>query len=58
MPLIITARIVRHSKKLIETEGKVCLKDGTVIAESTAKQFIAVNEAGRPDKVRENKSHV
>jgi len=58
VPLVITARITRHRKKLIETEGKVCLKDGTVIAESTAKQFIAENEAGKADKVRESKSHV
>jgi acyl-coenzyme A thioesterase PaaI-like protein len=55
VPLVITARITRHRKKLIETEGRVCLKDGTVIAESTAKQFIAENEA---DKVKESLSHV
>jgi uncharacterized protein (TIGR00369 family) len=58
VPLVITARITRHRKKLIETEGRVCLKDGTVVAESTAKQFIAENEAGKPDKVRETRSHV
>jgi uncharacterized protein (TIGR00369 family) len=58
VPLVITARIVRHRKKLIETEGKVCLKDGTVIAESTAKQFIAENEACKVDKVREGQRHV
>ena len=57
-PLLISARIVRHRKKLIETEGRVCLRDGTIVAESTAKQFIADNETGQPDKVRENKSHV
>jgi acyl-CoA thioesterase FadM len=56
--LVITARVTRHRKRLIETEGKVCLKDGTVIAESTAKQFIAENEAGQPDRVREKRSHV
>ncbi len=58
VPLVITARITRHRKKLIETEGQVCLKDGTVVAESTAKQFIAENEAGKPDRVRETRSHV
>ena len=57
-PLFVTARITRHSRKLIETEGKVCLKDGTIVAESTAKQFIAENEAGKADKVREKRSHV
>lgn len=58
VPLVITARITRRRKKIIETEGRVCLKDGTVVAESTAKQFIADNEAGKADKVRESQSHV
>lgn len=58
VPLVITARITRHRKKLIDTEGRVCLKDGTVVAEGTAKQFVAENEAGKADKVRENQRHV
>ena len=58
VPLVVTAWITRHRKKLIETAGKVCLKDGTVIAESTAKQFVAENKAGQADKVKENRSHV
>jgi acyl-coenzyme A thioesterase PaaI-like protein len=57
-PLVITAWITRQRKKLIETAGQACLKDGTVIAESTAKQFIAENKAGDVDIVRENRSHV
>jgi uncharacterized protein (TIGR00369 family) len=58
VPLIVTARITRLGKKLIETEGRVSLEDGTVVAESTAKQFVAVNAAGRPDRVRETRRHV
>jgi len=58
VPLVITARVTRHRKKLIETEGRVCLKDGTVIADATAKQFVAEPETGQPDKVREKKRHV
>ena len=58
IPLVITAWITRHRKKLIETEGTICLKDGTVIAEGSAKQFVAENEAGKNDKVKESKSHV
>ncbi len=54
--LIVTAWITRQRKKLIETAGKVALKDGTVIAESTAKQFIAENAA--EDKVKEKRQHV
>ena len=58
VPLLVTARIIRHGQRLIETEGQVCLKDGTIVAESTAKQFVAVNAAGRPDKVRETRRPV
>jgi uncharacterized protein (TIGR00369 family) len=58
VPLVVTARVTRHHKRLIETEGEIRLKDGTVIAESTAKQFVAENEAGKVDKVRESGSHV
>jgi uncharacterized protein (TIGR00369 family) len=58
VPLVITARITRQGKKLIETEGRVCLEDGTVVAESTAKQFVAANAAGKRDRVRETRRHV
>ncbi len=54
--LVVTAWITRQRKKIIETAGKVTLKDGTIIAESTAKQFIAENAA--EDKVKETRSHV
>jgi acyl-coenzyme A thioesterase PaaI-like protein len=58
VPLVITAWITRHRKKVIETAGKVTLKDGTVIAEATAKQFIAENQAEQGDKVKETRRHV
>jgi acyl-coenzyme A thioesterase PaaI-like protein len=58
LPLVISAWITRQRKKIIETAGKVCLEDGTIIAESTAKQFIAENRANQPDKVKESRSHV
>jgi len=58
VPLVITAWITRQRKKLIETAGQACLKDGTIIAVSTAKQFIAENRVGEVDIVRENRSHV
>ena len=58
VPLVITARITRNRKKLIETMGQICLKDGTVIAESTAKQFVVENEPGKVNKVKESRSHV
>jgi acyl-coenzyme A thioesterase PaaI-like protein len=56
VPLVVTAWITRHRKKIIETAGKVTLKDGTVIAEANAKQFVAENMA--KDKVKETRSHV
>jgi acyl-CoA thioesterase FadM len=55
VPLVVTARVTKHRKRLIETSGEVRLTDGTVIAESTAKQFIAENHGGQ---VRESRSHV
>lgn len=58
VPLVVTARITRHGRRLIETEGRACLEDGTVVAESTAKQFVAQNEAGEKDRVRETRRHV
>jgi acyl-coenzyme A thioesterase PaaI-like protein len=58
VPLVVSAWITRHRKKIIETAGKVCLQDGTVVAESTAKQFIAENAAGQPDLVKEKQRHV
>jgi uncharacterized protein (TIGR00369 family) len=54
--LVVSAWITRQRKKIIDTAGKVTLKDGTVIAESAAKQFIAVNAA--EEKVQEARSHV
>lgn len=58
VPLVITAWITRQRKKLIETAGKVTLQDGTVIAVSTAKQFIAESTAEQGDKVKETRKHV
>ena len=58
VPLVITARITKHRRKLIETTGKVCLKDGTVVAEGTAKQFVVDNESVQSSKVRESRKHV
>jgi len=55
--LVLTAWITRRRSKIIETAAKACLKDGTLVAESSAKQFIAENAAGQ-DKVKESRSHV
>jgi len=56
--LVVTAWITRRSTRLIETSGRVCLEDGAVVAEASAKQFIAGSAPGRPDRVRETRRHV
>ncbi len=58
IPLVISAWITKQSTRLIETAGQVCLQDGTVVAESTAKQFVAANQTGKRDRVRETRRHV
>jgi acyl-coenzyme A thioesterase PaaI-like protein len=57
-PLVVTAWITRRGSRLIETAGRVCLEDGAVVAEASAKQFIAGSAAGAPDRVRETRRHV
>lgn len=39
-PLIITSSITENKRRLVKTEAKIYLKDGTTIAEATATQFV------------------
>ena len=55
-PLVITSSVTKNRKKLIETRASVCLKDGTVVAESTSKQFVVFNEPGHGGKSKESRS--
>ncbi len=48
-PLVITSSPTRVTKRLLETEGRVALLDGTVIAESTATHVIIEEKAGDAD---------
>jgi acyl-coenzyme A thioesterase PaaI-like protein len=57
-PLVITASVTANRKKLLETRAAVCLKDGTVVAESTSKQFVIEKEPGHGGKSREPSNHV
>jgi uncharacterized protein (TIGR00369 family) len=43
--LYITARIMRQTRKLVETAATISLGDGTVVAEGTSKQYV-VEENG------------
>lgn len=39
-PLIITASTIKKTRKLVESKAAISLKDGTLIAEGTATQFV------------------
>ena len=56
-PLVITSSVTKNRKKLIEASAKVCLKDGTVVAEGTSKQFVVENESGHGGKSKESRIH-
>lgn len=56
-PLVITSSVVRNRRKVIETKAMVCLKDGTVVAEGTSKQFVVEAEQGGSGNREESKSH-
>jgi acyl-coenzyme A thioesterase PaaI-like protein len=43
--LIITARVTKKTKRLLETEAEMHLKDGTPVADSTATMFTVGQEA-------------
>lgn len=55
-PLIITGSVNKNSRKLFESKARICLKDGTVIAESTAKQFVIENEPGHGGRSKESRN--
>ena len=45
-PLVITSCVTRNSRKLLETKAQVSLRDGTLVAEATAKQFVVERKSG------------
>ncbi len=45
-PLIITSFVTRNTRRLIEAIARITLKDGTVIAESSAVQYVVESETG------------
>ncbi len=45
-PLIITSSIIKKTKRLVETNATISLKDGTPIAEGTSKQFVINPKSG------------
>jgi len=47
--LIITSTITRKTRKLVETEASVTLKDGQVLAEATGTHFVVNTVKGVTD---------
>lgn len=48
-PVIVTASVTRKSRRLVETEAKMTLKDGTPIAECTAVQIVPSSESDKEE---------
>jgi len=55
-PLVVTSSITKHTRKLIKTKAKVSLRDGTLVAESTATQFIVETKPGDASDKKEPQS--
>ena len=45
-PLIITSSIIKNTRRLVETKAAISLKDGTLVAEGKATQFVIGIESG------------
>ncbi len=52
--LFITASVTRKTKKLFESKAAVSLKDGTLIAEGTATQFVVNSPKGQISPLQKN----
>ena len=44
MPMVVTARLVKETRKLLTTKAAIKLKDGTVIAESTGIYYVVPSD--------------
>jgi len=40
VPLVVTGRVVKKTRKLFTTAAEITLNDGTVLAESTAQVYV------------------
>ena len=48
-PLIIISSIIKQTRKVIEAKATVCLKDGTLVAESIATMFVFDSKGEKPE---------
>ena len=46
-PLLITSSVTRKTRKLVKTKARVTLKDGTLVAEGTATQFVVDSQGNK-----------
>ena len=44
-PLVVTASMTKNARRFTETEAKITLTDGTIIAESTAMQYVGSSKS-------------
>ena len=44
VPMVVTARLTRRTRKLLETEATISLKDGRVVAESTGQAYVIYDD--------------
>ena len=54
VPMVVTARLARRTRKLLKTEATITLKDGTVIAEGTGQAYVVYDD---PPSRGENRDH-
>ncbi len=54
-PLAISASIVRNTRKIIRTESQIRLRDGTLVAEGTATQFVVEDRASGGKEIGERR---
>ena len=57
-PLIITSSTTKKTRKVVETEAAVFLKDGTLVAEGTSKHFVINPKPGDASNRGEPRSYV
>ncbi len=46
VPMVVTGRLVKRTRKLLTTEATITLKGGTVVAESTARAYVVDSNRG------------
>ena len=48
VPMVVTAKLVKRTRKVLTTTATITLKDGTVVAESTALAYVVASKKNGP----------